>query len=141
VLVAAGAAVFLVLGTLHLVLTFRGRALHPRDAALKARLEEVPLVITTETTMWKTWIGFNASHSLGAMLFGLCYGYLALIEPHVLFASPFLALVGAAFVATFCWLGWRYWFSVPRRGIALAALLYGAGLATHYVQSLRGFDQ
>src|SRR5438046_6957052 len=28
--------------------------------------------------MWRAWVGFNASHSMGAMLFGLVFAFLAL---------------------------------------------------------------
>ena len=27
--------------------------------------------------MWRAWVGFNATHSLGLILFGALYGYLA----------------------------------------------------------------
>jgi hypothetical protein len=30
-------------------------------------------VLTKETTLWNAWIGFNASHSLGAMLVAAFY--------------------------------------------------------------------
>jgi hypothetical protein len=60
-------------------------------------------VISRETTMWKAWIGFNASHSLGAILFGLVYGYLALAHPAFLFPIPFLA---------------RCWLSASRKLLA-----------------------
>jgi hypothetical protein len=35
--------------------------------------------------MWKAWVGFNASHSYGAILFGLVYGYLASMSSEVVF--------------------------------------------------------
>jgi hypothetical protein len=129
-LVAAGAAVIFVLGTVHLVYTFRGPKLRPRDAALPAQMAQSALVLTRETTVWKAWIGFNASHSLGAMLFGVVYADLALAHPAVLWGSPVLLASGGALLAAFAWLGRRYWFSVPFRGIVLALVLYGAGVAT-----------
>jgi hypothetical protein len=129
-LVAAGAAVIFVLGTVHLVYTFRGPKLRPRDAALPAQMAHSALVLTRETTVWKAWIGFNASHSLGAMLFGVVYADLALAHPAVLWGSPVLLASGGALLAAFAWLGRRYWFSVPFRGIVLALVLYGAGVAT-----------
>ena len=116
----------------HLRLTFRGNALHPRDPEVKARLEQELLVITRNTTMWKTWIGFNASHSFGAILFGLVYGDLALVEPAALFGSGFLSTVGLAFLLGYAFLGWRYWFEVPFRGIALATVLYAAALLVRW---------
>ena len=44
--------------------------------------------------MWRAWVGFNASHSYGAIFFGLVYGYLALAHGALLFASPYLLGVG-----------------------------------------------
>ena len=32
-------------------------------------------MITPQTTLWRAWIGFNASHSLAAILFGLAKLY------------------------------------------------------------------
>ena len=91
------------------------------------------LVLTRETTVWNAWIGFNASHSLGAMLFGAIYGHLALMHPALLWHSPFLLAVGGALLLAYSWLGRRYWFSVPFRGIVLSLLLYGVGVAAALV--------
>lgn len=123
-LMAASAAIILLLGTLHLLYTFHGTRLHPRDPALKARMQEDSPVITRETTMWKTWIGFNASHSCAAILFGLVWGWFALRHPHFLFNSRFLLGLGAVFLGFYVFLGKAYFFSIPFRGIVVASLLY-----------------
>ena len=127
-LIAASAAIILILGLIHLLYTFRGRKLHPRDAELEARLREVSPVITRETTMWKAWVGFNASHSFGAIFFGVVYGYLSLAHTGFLLGSPFLLSVGLLLLLGYSLLGYRYWFSVPFRGIVFAAVLYAAAL-------------
>ena len=127
-LLTASAAVLLLLGLLHLFYTFHGPKLQPRDAALQERMSSVSLVITRETTMWKAWVGFNASHSFGAILFGLVYGYLALFHPAFLFESGFLLTVGLGLLAGYTFLGARYWFSVPFRGIVLSLILYAFAL-------------
>ena len=126
-LIAGSAFIVLALGVMHLVLTFRGPKLTPRDPALIVRMKEVSPVITRETTMWKTWIGFNASHSCSAILFGLIYGYFALAQPAWLFESAFLAIVGAVFLGFYLFLGKAYWFSTPLRGLIIASILYAAG--------------
>jgi len=131
-LIAASAAIILLLGLVHLLYTFRGTKLHPRDAALQARLKEVSPFITRETTMWKAWIGFNASHSYGAILFGLVYGYLALAHASFLFQSTFLLLLGLLLLAGYVFLGKVYWFSVPFRGIVLSTALYVAALIVRW---------
>jgi hypothetical protein len=134
-LVAASAAIILMLGLIHLLYTFRGSKLQPRDSALQARMQEVSPVLTRETTMWKAWIGFNASHSYGAILFGLVYGYLALAHGALLFQSPFLLLTGLALLAGYVFLGKRYWFNIPYRCILLATALYLSALAIEFGRS------
>jgi hypothetical protein len=132
-LLAASALIIFTLGVLHLVLTFRGTKLHPRDATLEARLKEVSPVITRETTMWKAWIGFNASHSYGAILFGVVYGYLAVFHAEFLFRDAFLLIVGLLLLGGYIFLGRRYWFSVPFRGILVATALYFAALVAFWI--------
>jgi hypothetical protein len=127
-LVVSSAAIILLLGLIHLLYTFRGSKLHPRDAALETRMKEVSPVLTRETTIWRAWVGFNASHSYGAILFGLVYGYLAVAQSSLLFQSPFLLLVGLLLLAGYTVLGKVYWFSVPFRGIVLSSALYVAAL-------------
>lgn len=130
ILIGASAAVILLLGLVHLLFTFRGPAFLPRDRALKARMEEAVPVISRETTMWKAWIGFNASHSAGAILFGLVYAYLALLHPAFLAASGFLLALGLITLCGYLALARRYWFRTPFRGILLALVLYVAALFT-----------
>jgi hypothetical protein len=85
-------------------------------------------VITRQTTMWKAWVGFNASHSFGAILFGVVYGYLSLIHVAFLLQSTFLLLLGLALLLGYVFLAKSYWFSIPLRGILLATVLYAAAL-------------
>jgi hypothetical protein len=127
-LIVASAAVMLLLGVIHLLYTFRGRKLHPRDSDLYTRMNEVSLVLTRKTTMWKAWIGFNVSHSYGAIFFGLVYGYLALAHSEFLFQSTYLQLLGLLLLVGYAVLGKLYWFSAPLRGILLSAVLYVAGV-------------
>jgi hypothetical protein len=128
-LISCSAAIVLFLGTLHLVYTFASRKFSPRDSALEDRLKLVSPIISKQTTMWKAWIGFNASHSLGAMLFGVLYGYFAIWRFQMLAQDRFLAVVGASFLVSFLILAKRYWFNIPFAGIASALALYLAGFA------------
>jgi hypothetical protein len=48
----------------------------PRDHALQISMSQISPVIMKETTMWRCWVGFNTSHSMGLILFGLVVGYL-----------------------------------------------------------------
>ena len=128
VLMTLSAGILFALGLLHLVYTFWGPKLTPRDAALRIRMSEVSPVITKETTMWRVWVGLNASHSMGAILFGLIYGFLAIVHRQLLFQSPFLLVVGLAMLGGFFALGKVYWFSIPFTGIGISLACYGASI-------------
>lgn len=128
ILMLSSAAIILALGVAHLTITFFGSKLLPRDATLQDRMKLVSPVITSEISMWQAWMGFNASHSFGAMLFGLIYGYLGLWHPDFLFGSGFLLCVGLSLLTGYTLLGWNYWFSVPFRSIVVALGLYCGAL-------------
>lgn len=127
------ALVVLMLGVLHLIYTFSGPKLTPRDPALQARMNEIHLVITRQTTVWRAWIGFNASHSMGAILFGLVYGFLANAYPELLFNSPFLLVVGFAMLASFAVLAKLYWFRVPFAGVVISLVCYVLSIVAWHV--------
>jgi len=112
------------LGLAHLDLTYRGPKLLPRDPGLKSLMEKAPLVITSQTSYWRAWIGFNASHSLGAIMFGLIYGYLALFQGGFLFGSWFFLTLGLAALVAYVVMAKLYWFRTPLVGISLSLLLY-----------------
>jgi uncharacterized membrane protein len=124
IFLAASALVVLVLGSVHLAYTFFGRKLHPRDPALIAAMSAASPWISRDTTMWKAWVSFNATHSMGAMLFGLLYAWLALRQPALVFGSAFLLVLGAVFLLGYCLLGHRYWFNIPYGGSLLSLALY-----------------
>jgi hypothetical protein len=126
-LIAMSAALAAALGVIHLVYTFHGSKLHPRDAAVRTQMENALPVLTKETTMWKSWIGFNATHSLGIILFGVMYGYLALAQRQLLFRSGFLLLTGVVMLAAYAYVSRRYFFSAPFRNVVLAGILYLIG--------------
>lgn len=128
------ATVIGLLGSVHLLYTFYGNKLHPRDAATAQAMATSHPVLTRETTMWRATKGFNASHSLGAMLFGLVFGYLATQHIVLLQQSAFLLALGMGTLLAYLALAQRYWFSTPRRGIALACLLFAAGLLATWAQ-------
>jgi hypothetical protein len=123
------ASIMLTLGILHLVYTFWGPKLTPRDPALRISMSQISPVITKETTMWRAWVGFNASHSMGLILFGLVFGFLALAHDQLLFQSPFLLVVGLAMLGGFVVLSKVYWFSVPLTGVSISLACYLASIA------------
>ena len=123
------AGVVLMLGIIHLVYTFSGTKLMPRDPSLQVSMSLTTPVITKETTMWRCWVGFNATHSIGLILFGLVFGYLALAQPRVVFESWFLLTTGMATLAALAVLSRMYFFNAPLLGIGIASICYVVSVA------------
>ena len=128
VLMVVSASIVLTLGVVHFVYTFWGQNLTPRDHALQISMSQVSPFITKETTMWRCWVGFNASHSMGLILFGLVFGYLAVAHAQLLFQSPFLLAVGLAVLIGFVVLSKIYFFSGPFAGISVSLSCYIASI-------------
>ena len=129
ILMVLSASIIFTLGAVHLVYTFWGPKLTPRDSALQISMSRISPVITTETTMWRAWVGFNASHSMGLILFGLVFGFLALAHSDLLFQSPFLLVIGLAMLGGYLALSKVYFFSVPLAGVSIALACYVASIA------------
>ena len=128
-LVLSSALIILFLGAAHLAFTFRGPKLRPRDQGLVRRMQSSKLVLTPQTDMWRAWIGFNASHSAGAILFSALYGYLALAQAELLFGSVYLQAVGALFLFALMLLAKRFWFRTPFAGITASLVCFLGGIA------------
>jgi hypothetical protein len=129
ILMVLSASILFMLGVVHLVYVFWGTKLTPRDPVLQISMSQISPVITKETTMWRCWVGFNASHSMGLILFGLVFGFLALAHGQLLFQSPFLLIVGLAMLGGFVVLCKLYFFNVPLTGISISMACYVASVA------------
>jgi hypothetical protein len=127
-LISAGAAILLLIGLAHLRITFFGTRLRPRDPELQVRMQDVSPVITRRTTMCKTWIALNATHSFGLILFGAVYGYLGLMRADLLFDSGFLVRLGMMLMLGYAVVAKRYFFRFPFGSVVFAAVLYALGL-------------
>jgi len=128
ILMVLSASVVFTLGVVHLVYTFWGTKLTPRDPALEISMSRISPVITNETSVWRCWVGFNASHSMGLMLFGLVFGFLALAHGELLFHSPFLLVVGLVMLGGLVVLCKVYFFSVPLTSISVSLACYVASI-------------
>lgn len=126
--ITTSSAIMILLGSIHLLYTFWGNKLTPRDPAVQEAMNTTHMVLTSETTVWRAWIGFNASHSLCAAFFGLVFGFLAIAHPELLFRSLYLQLLGLAVLLGFVILAKLYWFSIPLVGVSIAFGLYVAGV-------------
>ena len=128
-LIGSSAAILFYLGTIHLMYTVFTRNFSPTDAQLETAMQQVAPRISSQMTMWKAWIGFNVSHSMGLLLFGLIYGYVAVCRWEELRTSYFLGGIGLLMLVGYIVLARMFWFKAPLTAVSAAMLLYAAGFA------------
>jgi hypothetical protein len=121
-LIITGSLIFLWLGSIHMIFTFRGTKFFPRNLDVKDAMEKTYPTLTKETTMWKAWVGFNASHSMGAIFFGMMN--LVLIQSSLYRETLFIGIVNIIFVLIFLFLAIKYWFRIPLIGISIATVCF-----------------
>jgi len=119
----AGSLPFIVLGTIHLLYTFFTNKLSARNTVLEKEMKDSFLVLTKETSMWKAWIGFNASHSSGAIYIGLINLLLAARYFNMV-KSPVFLLLNIITALFYLWLAKKYWFSIPFKGILISTCCF-----------------
>lgn len=124
ILIIIGAAIFGYLGTVHLFFTFFTNKFEARDSSVTNAMKETSPILTKETSVWNAWIGFNASHSLGAMLVAgfyipLTIGYFDIIQSSVWF-SILPVLIGLSYLT----LAKKYWFKIPFIAILISTICF-----------------
>ena len=133
----AGALPLLLLGTAHVVHTPRQpgerKGLSPADPGLAESMARSRVLLTGRTDMWRVWVGFNLSHSLGVLLLGVLvvlvgrtpasFGYNTAVF------LPLAVVVSLAYLS----LGLAYWFRTPIIGIGLSVLLFSSAWVLNLV--------
>ena len=132
-LLATGSLIYLLLGTIHLLYTFFSTKFTPREASVEGAMQGTSPRLTSETTMWKAWIGFNASHSTGALFFGLI-NLLFAIQFFTVFKESLIlqsiTLINSVF---YLFLARRFWFRIPFTGILISTACYIIALLLIYL--------
>lgn len=122
ILLILGGAVFSVLGGLHAAYTFLDirdpRRLVPVDSSVAQAMTNSALRLSGGgTDMWRAWIGFNFSHSLGVLLVGAIGIWagcrIKTLPVHII--APALTLIGCIYEV----LALLYWFRAPALGVAV----------------------
>lgn len=119
-----GASIFLILGTIHLIYTFYSNKFSSRNTKVIEEMKSSRPILTNETTIWKAWIGFNASHSSGAMFIGILNIYLALLYFDTIVNNTFFYLINIITTFFYLWLAKKYWFKIPFLGILTSFLCF-----------------
>jgi hypothetical protein len=128
ILLTLGGAVFGVLGALHAIYTLldlrHPQRLVPVDPAVAQSMANSALRLSRGgTDMWRAWVGFNFSHSLGILIVG-ALGVWAGARSRTLPVGvmPALTLIGCVYLV----LARLYWFRIPAIGIAIGTAFFAA---------------
>jgi hypothetical protein len=128
-----GALPFVLLGIAHALATpltpAEAKGLSPRDPAFREAMSKETVLLTRRTNLWLAWVGFNLSHSLGAVLFGAMVLLIGRSPASYQAQAPCFAPLAVVVSGLYLALGLRYWFRTPIVGIALSGLCYATSWA------------
>jgi hypothetical protein len=124
ILIAIGSLILLVLGSLHLRMTFFSNRFQPRNSQVEDDMKKTSPRLTSMTTMWNAWIGFNASHSLGAIYFAVVNLILTISFFNIYRESLVLNVFNTAVLLFYLFLARRYWFKIPLLGIFISSICF-----------------
>lgn len=123
-----GGLPWVLLGTAHARITpltpTESKGLSPRDPAYRESMTEQTMLLTRRTNLWLAWVGFNLSHSLGAVVFGVVVLLVGRTATAFRVNAPIfipLAIVVSGFYLA---IGLRYWFRTPIIGIIISSACF-----------------
>jgi hypothetical protein len=135
----AGAVPFVFLGLAHALATplrpSDSKGLSPWNPVFGEAMAKETIRLTRRTNMWLTWVGFNLSHSLGAVLFGVVVLLIgrtpASFQAEAGLFMPLAVLVSGLYLV----IGIRYWFRTPVIGITLSSVCFAVSWALFAMRS------
>lgn len=120
----SGALIIGCLGAIHLGLILFTRKFSPCNSSVQEAMSTTFPIITNETSMWSAWVGFNISHSVGALIFSLVYLPLTINYFEIVSNSFWLSVLPVPVSMVYLFLAIKYWFKVPALGFLLALISF-----------------
>jgi hypothetical protein len=131
----AGGLPFLLLGSVHALSTPRQpherKALSPSDPNMAESMARERVLLTSRVNMWQGWVGFNLSHSLGIVLFGVLVVLVGRTSASFQYNAAVLLPFAVAVCLAYLGIGLAYFFRTPIIGTCLALLLFSSAWVLH----------
>jgi hypothetical protein len=124
ILLIIGASIFGILGAVHLLYTFFTNKFEAHDSSVTEAMKGTSPILTKETSVWNAWIGFNASHSLGAMLVAAVYIPLTTTYFNIIQQSVWFSLLPVIVGLSYLVLAKKYWFRIPFVGVLISTVCF-----------------
>jgi hypothetical protein len=134
-LLIVGSSIFVLLGAAHGVLTLMDlsnpRNFTPPDATLRTAMQQSTIALHPKINLWRAWLGFNLSHSLGLLMFGGAFLYIGIRHSSLFSQSALLQGCTILISAAYLVMSLQFWFSTPAigSGIAMACFILAAALS------------
>lgn len=129
--VLLAALLYTLLGASHLVLALRDlrvpRSFTPTDVHIVALMQGTGVVAMPGANLWRAWLGFNLSHSLGLLQFAGILVVLALKSDGTFWGGGLYLLLVILVAAAYLVVAARFFFRPPTvvASIALTCLIVG----------------
>lgn len=134
ILMSIGAGIVLFLGLAHGVFTLQssvdGGPMMPTDPDVRDAMQVrggIGMAPDIDSNLFRAWIGFNFSHSLGIVVIAGVILWHTLDDVAVAVEQPWFLAVVFVVPVVYLVLAQLYWFSDPRNAIFVATLLLWAG--------------
>jgi hypothetical protein len=134
-LIIIGSGIFVLLGIIHGFLTFQDlsnpRNFTPRDAELRAAMQQASVALHPKINLWKAWLGFHFSHSLGLAMFGGAFLYVGIFHSILFSQSQLLQGCSILVSAAYLVMSLKFWFSKPAiyTGISMGCFILATVLS------------
>lgn len=132
ILLSIAAAIIILLGGFHGFLTIRDlydpRSFTPTDDSVRKAMQNQPIRLHPSTDLWKAWLGFNLSHSLGLLVAGGTLLAIALFDPELFINHLSIQLSALAVAGIYLVLSLKFWFSSPAIGSGIITLCIFAAI-------------
>jgi hypothetical protein len=130
-------SIFVLLGLVHGVLTLKDisnpRTFTPLDAALREAMQKSAIAIHPNTNLWRAWLGFNLSHSLGIIFFGGTFLCIGIYQPSLFIQSLILQVCATVVSAIYVVLSVKFWFINPAIGSGVALTCFSFATLLSYI--------
>ena len=123
-----GTLPFILLGAIHILYSVRDtwspKKLSPYDDSVRVSMQRSTLALTRQTTMWRAWLGFNISHGIGVLFFGLIYLTLAISDFALITRITLLQYFALTVSVSYLVLSVKFWFHIPTIGSGIGTACF-----------------